>query len=391
MKKQLFIATFILVLSILLITMVNAAPANIVLKLPADGAVISTYTQDFMFDFDADVNILNCSLIIDGEVKAKRNTMLVRTNNKLTVTDLEAGSHTWHVECYDSDFNKIVSEERTFKLDVAGSTSEGYDTIYNSDYTRTYVITPAPGQKPVELPAMKANDEIQTKIAGKSYYILVVKMGISINSSFVEMREQGSSSQKILVGSSLDFDFDKDKTIDIKLLLKRVERSKEAYFTVTPYPGAQPAPAETPTQPVTPAPEEPETPAEEPATEEPETPAEEPETSGEEPQITPVPLQPEPEKEKSSLVMVILIILVVLIIILLAILLISRKSKSGIRKKEIKKSAPKKKEPRSSIPPPIDTGEEDEPEPKLKIPDDEEPAVNEKFDIIKSSSGKKLR
>jgi len=391
MKKQLFITTFVLGL-LLFVSMTGAAPANLILKLPADGAITSTYTQDFIYDFDADVTILNCSLIVDDEVKKTRNTMIVRVNNKLTI-DVEAGSHTWYVECYDSDYNKIVSEQRTFKLEVGGSVKSGYETVYNSDGTRSYVITITPSQLAVELPAMKGGEDIRIKIAGKTYYLDVIKMGLSIDTYFVDVRDRSTNKiHKILEDSSIELDLDKDNTTDIKLYLKDVERSVNAYFIVTPYPATQPAVEETPEQPEEPA-EEPETPAEEPTIpEEPETPAEEPGTPEEEPQTPPVSPQPEPEKEKSKTGMIILIVFAVLIIILLAILLISRRSKSRMRKKEIKKVTGKKKEGKTSIPPPVETSKETTPASKLKIPDDEEPSpLNEKFNIIKSTAGKKLR
>ena len=391
MKKQLFITTFVLGL-LLFVSMTGAAPANLILKLPADGVTTSTYTQDFIYSFDDYVTILNCSLIVDDEVKAVRNTMIIQNNNKISA-EISAGSHTWFMKCYDSDFNAIVSEKRTFKLDVGGSVKSGYETVYNSDGTRSYVITIAPSQLPVELPAMKGGEDIRIKIAGKTYYLDVIKMGLSIDTYFVDVRDRSTNKiYKILEDSSIELDFDKDNTTDIKLYLKDVERSVNAYFIVTPYPATQPAVEETPEQPEEPA-EEPETPAEEPTIpEEPETPAEEPGTPEEEPQTPPVSPQPEPEKEKSKTGMIILIVFAVLIIILLAILLISRRSKSRMRKKEIKKVTGKKKEGKTSIPPPVETSKETTPASKLKIPDDEEPSpLNEKFNIIKSTAGKKLR
>jgi hypothetical protein len=394
MKKQLFITTFVLGL-LLFVSMTGAAPANLILKLPADGVTTSTYTQDFIYSFDDYVTILNCSLIVDDEVKAVRNTMIIQNNNKISA-EISAGSHTWFMKCYDSDFNAIVSEKRTFKLDVGGSVKSGYETVYNSDGTRSYVITIAPSQLPVELPAMKGGEDIRIKIAGKTYYLDVIKMGLSIDTYFVDVRDRSTNKiYKILEDSSIELDLDKDNTTDIKLYLKDVERSVNAYFIVTPYPDTQPAEEpKTPTeQPETPSPEEPETPVEEPTIpEEPEMPAEEPGTPEEEPQTPPVSPQPEPEKEKNKTGMIILIILVVLIIILLAILLISRRNKSRMRKKEMKKVAGKKKEAKTSIPPPVETSKETTPASKLKIPDDEEPSpLNEKFNIIKSTAGKKLR
>ena len=234
MNKHLYT---IIIIFLLFALSVSAQSANIILRSPGNNAVITTYTQDFIYSFDQYVDILNCSLIIDDEVKAVRNALIVRNNNKLTA-ELEAGTHDWYMQCYDSEFNEIISEARTLTVNIGMGIEEGYETVYNINGLRSYVLTITPGQSPVELPAMKGGEDIQIGIKGKTHYLDVIKMGAAEDTSFVEVRDRTANKiHRILVDETLSFDFDGDKTVDVDLTLKEVERNVNAYFIVSPYPG----------------------------------------------------------------------------------------------------------------------------------------------------------
>jgi len=360
MNKPLCAISFVLLLFAML---ASAAPINILLNSPADKATITEYTQTFLFSFDQDpVDILNCSLIVNNEVKGFRNSLIIMNNNKISLS-LDQGQYSWGISCLDKNFNVINSGTKTFTVDVSSSVKEGYETLYNKNGLRSYVITIAPGQNLVTLPVIKGGEDIDIKMGGKTYYFDIIKMGADITSDFVDIRDRSSGKPyHMLVPSTLEFDFNNDKTVDIALLLKNVERGVNAYFVVTPYPGGeQPVtpPVENPNPPVV----QPETPpAEKPPIQSPpkETPKETPKTPAPGSEST-----SEAENGEISSTWFIPAIVAVLIVIILIIILSSLKGKKS-GKKNLEKNA--KKDAKKIMP-----------EPEQQI------APQEKLDIIKST------
>jgi hypothetical protein len=363
MRKHLCVILFVLLLSAML---ASAAPINILLTSPADKATITEYSQTFIFGFDQNpADILNCSLIANNEVQGFRNSLIIMNNNKITA-GLEGGDYTWHISCLDKSLNVIDSDARTLTIDVGSTVKEGYDILYNLNGIRTYVLTIASGQKEVTLPAIKGGEYIEIKMGGKPYYLDIIKMGADINSDFVDIRDRTSGKpHHMLVPSTLEFDFNNDKTIDIALELKNVERGVNAYFVVTPYPATTPAenaPEENPTQPV-------ETPSETPTTTQPQ-PKEQPAAQAPVKQTQKEPsgqqLISGQENTKSKSSWLIAIILVIVLAIVLAIVLSSkaRKLEKKTTKKDAKKEMPEQEQDQRSV-------------------------QQEKFDIIKSTGRKR--
>jgi hypothetical protein len=355
--------------------LVNAEPISIILKSPSDNAVITGYSTDFMFDFNQQPeSISTCSLIIDDQVKGTRDSLIMISNNKINV-QLENGDHTWLIKCYDTSSKEINSETRNFSIKTPAPSNESYEIFYNNNGLRSYIITIAQGQKPVTLPAMKGGEDIDIKISGKTYYFDIIKMGVNINTTFVDVRDRTSEKvYKMLTPTTLSFDLDNDKTTDIALTLKNVERTVNAYFVVTPYPIAGEAPEET-----TPA----ETPTEQPA-EKPTQPAEQPK---QEPAAQPEQgitkekydqmkesekTMEQPEEGKSKTLLIAIGIVLGLIIILLIVYAITKRGKTGKKQKRAGQKNVKKKEVKKE---------------KEAYPENDEPlpASNEKFDIIKST------
>lgn len=359
MKKHLCIISFVLLLSAML---ASAAPINILLNSPADKATIKEYTQDFIFSFDQDPTdiILNCSLIVNNEVKGFRNSLIMRNNNKISL-DLGNGDYTWHISCLDNSLNVIDSDIRTFTVNTGSIVKEGYEIFYNTNGLRSYILTIAPGQKQVTLPAMKSGEDIDIVIGPKTYYLDILSIGVKINQTFVGLRDRSASKRyDMAVSSTQGFDFDNDKTIDVELLLKNVERGVNAYFVVTPYPATTPAapaettPGENPTQPA-------ETTSETPVTQPQEQPAEQAQgnQAQEEPSGQEIISEQENNEPKSN--WLIPIILVIVLAIVLAITLINSKAKKS-EKRAAKKEMPEQ---------------------------EQQPAQQEKFDIIKSTGKKR--
>ena len=394
MKKQLCIVTFFFIVLAISVFAATIEPTKIILKSPKNGDTVESYTLDFIFSFDQYGDVNNCSLIMDGQMSKVMNTMFRINDNKIT-GELTSGAHQWFIKCYTGSNAELVSETRSLKVSLS-SPSSGFTNTTNSEGQRTFTITPYQGQSPITLPAMKGGDAIDIRIGGKTYNLFVLKMGITTNTSFVDVRDKTEGViHKMLIGDSVKFDFNKDNVTDIKLDLNKVERNVNAYFIVTPYPGAsEEIPAEETVEESTP----PEPPAEvitENITQDTLQPPSD-EIPQETPQAEPTP-QEEPaagelgEGQSKPLTIALAIAALVVIIIIIAVLI--------LRKKDEKKMAGKKS-PASEVPPPVkkdddaegknegaeESEESEEPEPEDKIP-----VSKEKFDIIKSQGKVKKR
>jgi len=366
MKKQLCLITLFLLFSMLSAMLAYAEPVRIILAGPSDNDKVTDSKVTFIFNFDQYAAINNCSVIIDDEPRGTLNTLIGINGNKISV-NLNDGTYDWFIRCYYDQLNEINSTTRTLTVNAASSAKGGYQNLTYADGTMAFILSPYQGQSAVSLPAAKGGDEIQLKIKSKTYYLFIIRVGVSNNGTFAEVKDKNAGKiHKLLKSESASFDFDADNITDIRLTLDAVVREKNAYFIVTPYPGflAEEVPVEEPAE------EEPvvtnettETPVEEaPAEETPseETLAEEP---AEEPPVTEeVPPTGATDADKPWLV--VLMILVAIIFLLLIILLVVRKKKE----KPVEPAKAKEK-------PAPDAPEKEEAKPS---------AAPEKFDIIKS-------
>jgi hypothetical protein len=391
MKKQLCIITFFLLALAMTAYAATIEPTNIILKSPKDGDIVESYTLDFIFSFDQYGEILNCSLIMDGEVNKVRNTMFEINDNKIT-GELTSGAHEWLIKCYTGSNAELVSETRSLKVNLPAPAS-GFTNTTNSEGIRTFTITPAQGQSPIRLPAMKSGDQIDIRVGAKKYELAIMRMGSAVNTSFVEVKDRTAGAiHKMLIGDSVNFDFNKDNVTEIGLALDKVERNINAYFIVTPYPGAsEELPAEEIVEENTPSEPPADVVTEDNITQD----TQQPPSNGtpqETPQAEPA-LQEEPSAEaeeeqagdQSHLLTIALAIAVLVVIIIIIAVII-------LRKRDEKKMAGKKS-PASTTPPPVkkdddaegkDEGAEEPEEAEETEPEDKIPVSKEKFDIIKS-------
>ncbi len=383
--KKLSLAIIILILCVAL----GSAQSEITLKLPADNVVSKNYEQEFIYAFDSKPDLINCSLIIDNEIAETRNTLFQTTYNKMNV-ELEQGSYEWMIKCVKKDYSELVSETRT--LSIASetiTTEEGYEIEYYSSGLRSYVVPLTQGAEPVELPEIKGGEDIQLVYKSRSYYLDIIKMGAHVNTSFVEVRDRAAQKiHRMRVLESIEFDLDQDEIIDASLLLQEVERGINAYFTITPFPGAaaQEDAEENISEEETiedkeevnetePLPEEEtqeETTQEAPAGEqevEEELPEEETQTEETVSQA----------KDKTGLWSLILLIFLIIIIVLIVVFLVIRHLKKPEKNKEPKQKKDEKAESKKTPGKPEESKPDKKPEPKSR----------QDFDIIKSARRKR--
>jgi len=237
MKKQLYIILTLTLLILIFATVVSAADINILLNSPGTDAASSSTSQDFIFGFSQVPDMEECSLIVDGEVKKTRNTLIMMNNNKLNI-ELESGSHEWMVKCIDTDNNELVSETRKLTINAGTATAGDYDIIYIASGLRTYAITLSEGKDAFDLPAMKGGEEMQFKLGSKKHYVDLIKMGTDDKGGFVEIRDRTHSKiYRLALDTSQAFDFNDDAILDVELMFKELERNVNVFFTVTPFPG----------------------------------------------------------------------------------------------------------------------------------------------------------
>ncbi len=222
-----FISLIIILLSLSLVSsaIVSAESINIMLMGPADNSALNSYEIDFLFGFDQEPDTIdNCSVFVDGKAMGFRNT-------------LEQGNHEWYIICYDFDFNKIESEQRSFVLNKGDRVVDGYDIFYNSNGLKTYIFTVAPGQPQTELPPMKAGEDIELKIGKDAFNIDILKISSSDGVPFVEFMNRATYERvQVSKSKSARFDVNKDDIDEVELFLSDIERGVNAYIVVIPYP-----------------------------------------------------------------------------------------------------------------------------------------------------------
>ncbi|MFH0870222.1 MAG: hypothetical protein V1866_04155 [archaeon] len=369
MSKVRLVSIFLI---IFLLAATNALAVSVVLKSPSNNSKISTSRQDFIFSFDNYQDILNCTLFIDSQPKRVMNSLIKVQDNKIA-TELEDGEHAWFIRCYDSSSLEINSESRALTVGLTMITKEGYETLYNNNGFRSYLITLFQGQKPITLPPMKGGEDIRLKINSDIHYIDVLKMGATTNSSFVEIRDRSNEKKyRLLLTESVNLDLDNDKKIDATIKIVDIKRGVDAYFIVTPYPEGQ-------AQITTPETSEPATEtnvsSDQTTTITPDQgQANEEETDSQEPQQTEQPAEQSSEDLENSTPAIIIAIIVAAIIIAAVVIFSSRKKCKKPGKKEGRKTQEHKPAP-----------DQEHETNALESKKDEE----EKFDIIKSAGKRK--
>lgn len=376
MGKARLVSIFLI---ILLLAATNALAASIVLKSPSNNSKTSTSRQEFIFSFDNYDDILNCTLFIDNQPKRVMNTLIKAQDNKM-VTDLENGEHNWFVRCYDYSGLEINSENNILIVGLTVITKEGYETLYNNNGFRSYLITLFQGQKSITLPPMKAGEDIRLQIGGDIHYVDILKMGATTNSSFVEIRDRSSEKKyRLLLAESVNLDLNNDKKTDAEIKIVDIKRGVDAYFVVTPYPDEQAqtttpeAPEQTVNESGQPATET-GAPSDQTTTTVPDQGQTNDEAGSEEPQPAEQPVEQSSEDTESSAPAIIMAVIVAAIIILAVAIFSIRKKGKKPEKKEAQKTTEHKHVPEKEHETKAVEGKKDE---------------EEKFDIIKSAGKRK--
>lgn len=97
---------------------VDNSPPVVSLFFPNNESFFNSATQLFNFSaVDVFTDILECSLILNGEVNQTNSSVLNNTVTEFVVSGLEEGDYLWKVNCSDAGSNQDFSEERIFSTD----------------------------------------------------------------------------------------------------------------------------------------------------------------------------------------------------------------------------------------------------------------------------------
>jgi len=93
---------------------------SINLSSPTDGHEFNSSSIEFVFNVTDDkADLLNCSLLVDGEQKAINSSIANGEETSFSIS-LDNGNYTWKINCSDG-VNSKVSEERNFSVNVVFS------------------------------------------------------------------------------------------------------------------------------------------------------------------------------------------------------------------------------------------------------------------------------
>lgn len=129
---------------------------------PVDGASIVPSRDRFAFSVDTREAILECSLVIDGEV-ARTNPYdkeILFGRSISYAASAEEGTHTWSVECVDVNGMTLRTEERSFSIAPSSTVKVTSSGVNRGSMRREFEFKNSPDQSPVIIDKIAAGDFI---------------------------------------------------------------------------------------------------------------------------------------------------------------------------------------------------------------------------------------
>jgi len=204
----------------------------ITLKAPADNTHTQLTSTYFMFEYSPELEMKECSLIINGEIIKTTNALLSPYDTRIRL-EMKPGSYTWRIECTEmndmiisSDSRRImIGEQEESELRITGF--PGRDgTLYEFNLKEGLEL---------EIKDVVPNDVIRA-IKGENAYdmnILRVSQDYTRGIEFTELLiTPGDKRIKLDRTESSTIDFNNDGQKDLMITLKDVVFRK-AIFTVT--------------------------------------------------------------------------------------------------------------------------------------------------------------
>ncbi|HJX05370.1 MAG TPA: hypothetical protein VJ461_01535 [Candidatus Nanoarchaeia archaeon] len=203
------------------------------LKAPTDNTRTELTSIYFMFSYSPELEMKECSLIINGELVKTTNSLLSPYDTRIRL-DLKPGSYTWRIECIEisdmiisSDSRRItIGEQEEGELRVTGFPGrEG--TLYEFNLREGLEL---------EIKDTVPNDVIRA-IRGENTYdvnILLVSQDYTRGIEFAELLvTPGDKRVRLDRTESSAIDFNNDGQKDLVITLKDVVFRKATFIVTT--------------------------------------------------------------------------------------------------------------------------------------------------------------
>jgi len=210
----------------------------ITLVSPDDDYETDDTTPSFTFKVNDANNIVNCSLLIDNEIKATKTDITKNEEETLTSSSLSADEYNWKIVCYDVAGNfgssntydlTITEKEEEEEEETESSSSKsdnGDDGMFEYEGT-TYNISKVSLINGTSK-KLKENDRLYFKINNTEHKLTVM----DIKSNYAKIKiESNPITLKMYVGNETKLNLDDDDYLDLYIKLNEI-RYLAANFTL---------------------------------------------------------------------------------------------------------------------------------------------------------------
>jgi hypothetical protein len=243
MKKTIEIAFGLFALALIYVIITHNAsitgfvigpPASITLVAPAENTQTTQSVIAFTFQYPSELEIKECSLLLNNEVVKTTTTMLSPQGTRMLL-DLDPADYVWSVECTNKNDFIISSETRRLIIGTGADPNVKKTSIPGKPGT-IYEFEIKQGFK-LAINGLIINDVIRAKRQGNAYdaTVLRVAQDYSKGLEFAElMVTPGNKRIRLSQGDSTSIDFNNDAQDDIILTLYDVSYSKASFIVSNP-------------------------------------------------------------------------------------------------------------------------------------------------------------
>jgi hypothetical protein len=205
-------------------------PVTLELVGPADNTEATQNSMTFIFQYPPDLEMKECSLILDDNV-FKIITEFLSAYNSRIKADIKPGTHSWGIECTDTNNVTIQSLTRSLTI-ITPQEAVGMQKISGSTgYVYEFVLRDG---LVLNIPDVRSGDALRAKRDQDTYLVTVLRIAQDYNRglTFSELLiTPGDKRIMLNPGGYTDIDFNNDDIQDMKLSLDAISYGR-AVFTV---------------------------------------------------------------------------------------------------------------------------------------------------------------
>lgn len=213
---------------------VVSTPPEITLVAPVDNVHTDQTSIYFMFEYPPEIEMKECSLIVDYELVKTRTGLLDPYDTRIRA-DMTPGTHLWSIECTDTDNEKLISPTRRLVIGEEEDEPELKKVKFPNKPGYSYEFELREDLE-LEIKWMVPNDAITVKIEGNSYEINILRIiqDYTTGTEFAELLIiPGNKRLRLYEDSSTNLDLNNDGQNDMKLALNSVSYRKASFTAST--------------------------------------------------------------------------------------------------------------------------------------------------------------